>query len=113
MYGLTSAEKDVADALYAYRQPSDRYFAYAVDKLKFQMEKPMTLHASTFEYLKPTDEQIAQMRVVREAAAQYAKVLESQLPDGPDKTFALRQHRETAMWCNVAITRHPDGTPRT
>ena len=38
--------------------------------------------------------------------------LEALLPDGPDKTFVIRNHRSNAMWANVAITRLPDGTPR-
>lgn len=70
------------------------------------------MHASTFEYLKPTDEQVAQMAVVREAAKAYADALVANLPDGPDKTYALRKHREVAMWANIAITRQPDGSPR-
>lgn len=70
------------------------------------------MHPSTFEYLKPTDEQIEQMRVVREAAKAYCDVLEDHLPDGPDKTFVIRAHRSNAMWANVAITRSADGTPR-
>lgn len=70
------------------------------------------LHASTFEYLKPTDEQVEQMARVRAAAKAYADVLDMELPDGPDKTFVLRAHRSNAMWVNVAITRLPDGTPR-
>ncbi len=73
----------------------------------------MTMHPSTFEYLKPTDEQIAQMARVREAAKVYCDVLDKELPDGPDKTFIIRAHRSNAMWVNVAITRQPDGTPRT
>jgi hypothetical protein len=72
----------------------------------------MPLHTSTFEYLKPTDEQIEQMARVRAAAKAYADVLDEVLPDGPDKTFVLRNHRSNAMWANVAITRLPDGTPR-
>ena len=70
------------------------------------------MHSSTFEYLKPTDAQIEQMRLVREAAKAYCDVLEKVLPDGPDKTFVVRNHRSNAMWANVAITRLPDGTPR-
>lgn len=70
------------------------------------------MHSSTFEYLKPTDEQITQMALVREAARIYCDILEEQLPDGPDKTFIIRNHRSNAMWCNVAITRLSDGTPR-
>lgn len=72
----------------------------------------MSLHPSTFAYLKPTDEQMESMARVRNAAALFARVLEEQLPDGPDKTFALRAHRSNAMWANVALTRQADGSPR-
>lgn len=70
------------------------------------------MHSSTFEYLKPTEEQIEDMRVVREAAKVYCDVLENLLPEGPDKTFVIRAHRSNVMWANVAITRQADGTPR-
>jgi hypothetical protein len=70
------------------------------------------MHPSTYEYLKPTDEQIRQMAIVRAAAKAYGEVLEKALPEGPDKAFIIRAHRSNAMWANVAITRLPDGTPR-
>lgn len=69
-------------------------------------------HASTYEYLKPTDEQLAKMARLRTAAKVYNDILDSELPDGPDKTFVIRAHRSNAMWVNVAVTRLPDGTPR-
>lgn len=71
------------------------------------------MHPSTFEYLKPTDDQITQMALVREAARVYCEVLEKNLPEGSDKSFIIRAHRSNAMWANVSITRLPDGTPRT
>lgn len=70
------------------------------------------MHSSTFEYLKPTDDQMVQMKHVQEATHAYAKTLEAMLPDGPDKTYALRTLRTVGMWCMVSITRHPDGSPR-
>lgn len=70
------------------------------------------MHSSTYEYLKPTDQQIDQMAKVRAAAKAYNDVLDAVLPDGPDKTYIIRTHRSNAMWANVAITRLPDGTPR-
>lgn len=73
----------------------------------------MPLHESTFEYLKPTDEQIAQMAEVREAFAGFVTFLDRKLQDGPDKTYVIRKLRECAMWANVSITREADGTPRT
>lgn len=72
----------------------------------------MSLHESTFEYLKPTEDQITTMAKLRSAAAAYAKALDELLPEGPDKTFVMRAHRSNAMWVNVAVTRLPDGTPR-
>lgn len=72
----------------------------------------MTMHSTTYEYLKPTDEQLAAMARVRAAAKAYSDVLEAELPEGPDKTFTIRNHRSNAMWANVAITRQPDGSPR-
>jgi hypothetical protein len=71
------------------------------------------MHISTYEYLKPTEEQLATMSKHREAAKVYGDTLDELLPDGPDKTYVIRKHRENAMWANVAITRLPDGTPRT
>lgn len=70
------------------------------------------MHKSTYEYLKPTDQQVEQMARIRAAAKAYGDALEAELPDGPDKTFVIRNHRSNAMWANVAITRLPDGTPR-
>jgi hypothetical protein len=71
-----------------------------------------TLHQSTFNYLKPTDAQMRDMQDARDAAYHYANALERLLPDGPDKTYVMRKLRELAMWCNVSITRQPDGSPR-
>lgn len=72
----------------------------------------MNLHPSTFEYLKPTQAQTEVMSDIRVATREYAEVLTDILPDGPDKTYALRKLREVAMWANVAITREADGSPR-
>lgn len=70
------------------------------------------MHSSTYEYLKPTDDQIQVMSRIREAAKTYGEILEKELPDGSDKTFVIRNHRTNAMWANVAVTRCADGTPR-
>ena len=71
------------------------------------------MDTTTYNYIKPTDEQVARMERVREAAKAFSEVLERELPDGPDKTFVIRNHRTTGMWANVSITRQPDGSPRT
>jgi hypothetical protein len=71
------------------------------------------MHQSTFEYLQPTPEQISAMADARQRAFVYANALDAALPEGPDKTYILRKLREVAMWVNIAITRNPDGSPRT
>ena len=70
------------------------------------------LDDSTFDYMQPTTAQKADMLVMREAAKVYAEALDAILPDGPDKEWAIRNHRTTAMWATVAITRWHDGAPR-
>jgi hypothetical protein len=70
------------------------------------------LHESTFQYLRPTDQQMEDMALCRDAATHYADVLEQVVPDGPDKTYLLRKLREVGMWANVAITRASNGSPR-
>ena len=72
----------------------------------------MALHPKTFQYLKPTDNQLEKMTYVRNAFADFASMLETWLDDGPDKTYILRKHRENAMWANVSITREAYGSPR-
>jgi hypothetical protein len=69
------------------------------------------MHSSTFQYLKPTNQQSNLMGLLRNAAADYASTLD-ELPDGPDKDLCFRKLRECAMWANIAITRTADGTPR-
>jgi len=71
------------------------------------------MHAETFKYLNPTDEQLTKMTIMRGVAAEYASFVDAHLPEGPDKTYILRKFREVAMWVNIAITRNPDGSPRT
>lgn len=70
------------------------------------------MHSSTFEYLKPTEQQTTDMGDARAAALGYSKALEALVPDGPDKTYIMRKLREVAMWVNIAITRQADGSPR-
>lgn len=72
----------------------------------------MKLHESTFEYLKPADDEMGRMQRLRLAAKAYAAALDEELEDGADKTFIMRSHRTNAMWANVAVTRESDGRPR-
>jgi hypothetical protein len=70
------------------------------------------MHDSTFAYLAPTEGQKTAMSKMRESVAAYADDIDLFVPAGPDKTYILRKLREVAMWVNVAITRQPDGAPR-
>jgi hypothetical protein len=78
-----------------------------VFKNEFEMLDP-----STFEYLKPTEKQLADMARMRTATALYASMITQIVPGGADRTYVLRKLRTLAMWCNVAISRNPDGKPR-
>jgi len=71
------------------------------------------MHPSTFLYLNPTDGQLECITRMRETFAICASCIEAHVPEGPDRTYLLRQLRDCAMWANVAITRHADGSPRT
>ena len=75
-------------------------------------EPSVSLHKDTFLYLKPTDNQITGMDVVRHAFTNIADLLQHVLPDGADKTHVIRLLRTTAMWAHVAITREQDSSPR-
>lgn len=81
--------------------------------VEYLNEKPKGFHSSTFEYLKPTEEQLTIMSIARMSIAECSTQLEKIIPNGPDKTYLLRKLREVGMWANVAITRMPDGSPRT
>lgn len=72
----------------------------------------MSLHSSTFEYLKPTELQLEMMAKSRQAFAEFAATIDGFLPDGPDKTYIMRELRSAAMWATIAITRQPDGSPK-
>lgn len=73
----------------------------------------MALDRSTFEYLKPTEPQMAQMASCRANFRSLTAYLDDNLPEGADKTYLLRKLRECAMWANICLTRNSDGSPRT
>jgi hypothetical protein len=47
----------------------------------------MPLHASTFDYHAPSDDQMAKMALARVAAAHYAAAINELMPEGPDKNL--------------------------
>ena len=70
------------------------------------------LDDNAFKYLKPTDEQLEHMDIMRHAFAKLTKEVELALPVGADKDHVIRLIRDSAMWANVALTRYDDGSPR-
>ena len=77
-----------------------------------QNQTQPSLDASTFNYYTPTEKQLEAMNDARVAAAMYASHLADLLPDGPDKTYIMRELRTVALWVNQCITREANGKPR-
>ncbi len=61
----------------------------------------------------PTPKQLEDMDVCRSLFKEFINKIDSYIPDGPDKTYVMRQLRDSAMWVNISITRNADGSPRT
>ncbi len=57
------------------------------------------MHPSTFEYLAPTEAQKTAMAQARQAAADYAAVLDAIAPAGSDKAYVMLV-RLTHTVCN-------------
>lgn len=60
----------------------------------------------SYQYHKPTDEQIAQMQNFRDKFDELHKeiVTTVAIPDGDSLNHSLKALREASMWLNVAIT---------
>lgn len=67
------------------------------------MAHPKPNLENIFTYHPPTGDQPARYTAVREAALAFAKVLEEHVPDGADKSAALRELRVCVMTANAAI----------
>jgi hypothetical protein len=72
----------------------------------------MSMHESTFSYLAPTERQQEDMQLMRVQFANLAAIIEAVVPEGRYKSLTITKLEETAMFCNKAITRESDGTPR-
>jgi len=70
------------------------------------------MHASTFDYLQPTETQREHMTDMRSAFHELSIKVGQLVPPGTDRDHVIRLVRDAAMWANVAITRHADGQPR-
>lgn len=58
---------------------------------------------ATFDYHKPSDEQVDRISVIRNAHKNLVKVVWDNVPNGPDRTVAVRKLHESMMTCNKAI----------
>ena len=56
-----------------------------------------------FSYHPPTPEQIPKYEALRQAAKDFASVIDRQVPECADKSAALRKVREAVMTANAAI----------
>lgn len=58
---------------------------------------------STFQYVKPTDEQIATMQIFRDLYEGLKTEIEK-LPANRGRSIAITQLEDSAMWLNRGIT---------
>jgi len=56
-----------------------------------------------FTYVVPTPETLPHFKAVAEALADAYRVLTNHVPEGPDRTLAIRKLQEARMWANCAI----------
>jgi hypothetical protein len=70
------------------------------------------MHPSTFQYLKPSAQQLKLMEHLREEVAHLYAEIDKHMPEGRYKSLAITKLEECAMFVNKGITREGDGTPR-
>lgn len=58
---------------------------------------------SQFDYHKPTDAGVERITVIRNAHKNLVKVIWDQVPNGADRSAAIRKLHECMMTCNKAI----------
>ena len=58
---------------------------------------------NVFTYHPPTPNQIPKYDEIRKAAKIFAKVIQDQVPEGPDKSVVMRKLREAVMTANAAV----------
>lgn len=58
---------------------------------------------ATFAYHKPDDEQVERIAAVREAHKAAVCAIWGLVPNGPDRSVAIRKLHESMMTCNKAI----------
>ncbi len=67
------------------------------------VEAPKDQIENLFTYHVPTEEQKDSYVVIREKAMEFARVIDENCPESPDRTAAIRYLREAVMTANAAI----------
>lgn len=59
---------------------------------------------NVFTYHPPSGpEQVATYQQIREGGKYLAKLIDDNVPDGPEKTLSIRKIQESVMWANAGI----------
>lgn len=73
------------------------------------LEKSMTVGSDTlanrFTYHEPKESQIEVYSQIREKALEFAKLIETVVPEGSEKRNAIDKIDEAVMWANAGISR--------
>ena len=62
--------------------------------------------ANRFTYHAPQNGQAERYQVIRDAAHEFAKLLNDQCPESREKSLAVTHLEDAVMWANAAIARH-------
>lgn len=68
-----------------------------------EVETPKDQIENLFTYHAPTDEQKKSYEVLRKGAMDFARLIDENCPESPDRTAAIRHLREAVMTANAAI----------
>lgn len=58
---------------------------------------------NVFRYHPPTSDKVEQHEAIRDGGRVLAHLIDSQTPDGPEKTLAIRHVQQAVMWANAGI----------
>jgi hypothetical protein len=62
--------------------------------------------ANRFTYHTPKDGQVERYQRIRDAAHEFARLVNSECPESREKSLAVTHLEDSVMWANAAIARH-------
>lgn len=62
---------------------------------------------NVFTYHPPVGDQVDRHQAIREGGKTLAHLFDDLMPDGPEKTLAIRKIQEGVMWANAGIACAP------